>query len=121
MNKLSLVFCLFVSILAPASSFAFSSTHAPDSTEIVENESTKASDMLLLPVGFDKVLTLISTSAEQTDIKVEILDESDHIKYASQYSTMEVVEIDLSRLTGGTYLVKISQGDYVQLERIILP
>ena len=123
MNKLSLVFCLFVSILAPASSFASSNPLLSSSTEISENEGISTPEILLAPVGFDKVLTLVVTGAEQTDVKVEIRDSKNRIKYASQISVKdaEVAEIDLSRLAGGSYAVMISQGEYEQIETIILP
>ena len=123
MNKLSLVFCLFVSILAPASSFASSNPLLSSSTEISKNEGISTPEILLAPVGFDKVLTLVVTGTEQTDVKVEIRDSKNRIKYASQISVKdaEVAEIDLSRLAGGSYAVKITQGEYEQIETIILP
>ena len=115
MTKLAFIFCLFVSTLAPASSFAFSSNNATTALE------TGPTVVEVAAVGFDKVLSMVVL--EQTDVKIQILDKAEHIRYASQFSTteMEIVELDLKRLPAGTYSLKITIGNQTQTETLILP
>ncbi|MEM9720992.1 MAG: hypothetical protein AAGA10_17140 [Bacteroidota bacterium] len=115
MTKLAFIFCLFVSTLAPAASFASSSNNP---TATLETQSTVVE---VAAVGFDKVLSMVVW--EETVVKIQILDKAEHIKYASQFSSteMEVVALDLKRLPAGTYSLKITIGDQTQTETLILP
>ena len=123
MRKLSFVFCLFVLILAPASSFATSNNPLISANETIDNEGDTNESFHLSPVGFDKILTVLIVEGEPSDIKLEILDKSSHIKYAAQYSfaNAEWAEVDLSLLAGGTYTIKLTSGNHTQVESIILP
>ena len=111
MTKLSFIIVLFISILAPASSFAFT-TNSPIET------AEQAPEVEIAAIGFDKVLNMVIMSEGETNVNVQILDKADHIKYASQVlaTDMEVVEVDLKRLPAGTYTLKITLGDHTQTE-----
>lgn len=123
MKKLSLVLCLFVSILAPASSFAFSNNPFSKASEAIDNEENSDDSFHLSTIGFDKVLTILSVKPDSSDIKMEILDKSNHIKYAAQHSFagVEWTEVDLSRLAAGSYTVRLTSGTHTQVDTIILP
>ena len=116
MTKLSFIIVLFVSILAPASSFAFANNTPTETAE-------QAPEVEIAAVGFDKVLNMVVMGEIETDVNVQILDNADHIKYASQVAAtdMEVVELDLKRLPAGTYTLKITLGDHTHVETLILP
>ena len=115
MKKLSTLLLLaFFSTLA----FAHTATPSNDNTNNQDNE-----EILVAPIGFDKVLSLIIFEVEQPTLDVELSQNKVGRVYNNSFSgsESEVLEIDLSDFESGTYTLKITAGDYSKVHTLILP
>ncbi len=104
----------------------FFSTLAIAHSPTPSNDVTATNDeqeILLSPVGFDKVLSLIIFEVDQPTLNVELSQNKVGRIFNNSYSTpeSEVLEIDLSDFEAGTYTLKIVSGDYTQVHTLILP
>ena len=79
-----------------------------------EELSQAEQDILVAPVGFDKILSLILFDVAGSQIDIELSQE--HMDFSFKTSlrstASEVVEIDLNDFEGGTYSLTISAGEY---------
>ena len=111
----TLLLLAFFSLLASAQA----ESNSPSTFESAQTEQ----EIIVTPVGFDKVLSLILFDVEGSQVEVEITQ--DHTGFAFKTSLRvidtEVLEMDLSDFEGGTYTLSLTAGDYTQTQTVIFP
>ena len=88
-----------------------------------EEPSQIEQEIIIAPVGFDKVLSLILFDVESTQVEVEITQEHTGFAFTTTLRVMdsEVLELDLADFEGGTYTLSLSAGDYSETQTVIFP
>ena len=111
----------FTLLLALLSTLAFA--QAPTSTSQEESSTETSQDIMVTPVGFDKVLSLLLFDVESTQLEISLSQASTGFSFKTVLTTQdsEVVEMDLNDFEGGTYVIEISVGTYTTQHTLILP
>ena len=94
-------------------------------TTLTSNEESTPTEqeIIVAPVGFDKVLSLILFDVESPQIGVEISQKHSGFTFKTSLRMMdsEVLEMDLADFEGGTYSLTLTAGDYTQTQTVIFP
>ena len=108
-------------LLAFFSTLAFATVDT-DPTSPEELSQTEQ-EILVAPVGFDNILSLILFEVETPQIEVELSQEHTGFSFKTSLRMMdtEVLEMDLNDFEGGTYTLTLTAGEYTQTQTVILP
>lgn len=111
----------FTLLLALFSTLAFA--QAPSTISQIENSIESTQEIMVTPVGFDKVLSLLLFDVESTQLEISLSQVSTGFSFKTALTTQdsEVVEMDLNDFEGGTYALEITVGDFTTQHTLILP
>ncbi len=106
----------FFSILA----HAHATTANPSDKEEVKKQTQ---EIMVAPVGFDKVLSLLLFEIDDPQVDIEISQNSVGMvfKTSLKVSEVDVLEVDLNDFEGGTYTLRVGAGEYAKVHTLILP
>ena len=115
-NITSLFLLAFLSTLA----FANPSTPARSITQEANEESQ---EVIITPVGFDHVLTMMVWGLENPVLDLELSYSTGGTAYKTTVKISEsgIVEMDLNEFERGTYTLQIVSGDFTEKHTLILP
>ncbi len=106
-------------LLAFFSTLAFANPSTPSNDDTASTEQ----EIVVTPVGFDKVLSMIAFNIETPNVEIELSQNTVGMVYKTtmRISDSEVIEMDLNDFETGTYTLKVVAGAYTTVQTIILP
>ena len=88
-----------------------------------EEEINESQEIMVAPMGFDKVLSLLLFEIDDPKVDIELSQNAVGVVFKTtlKVSEVEVLEVDLKDFEGGTYTLRVGAGEYAKVHTLILP